>query len=99
MAAVLMSRQAVKHPYALTKKAVTLEEVLTSSRVGQVTNRLECARRADGGAAVIVASTRFMREHHMLDGDGNPLEGIRAPVIIGGGIHHPTPSLTLSHPP
>ena len=85
MAAVLMSRQAVKHPYALTKKAFTLEDVLSSPRIGNVTNRLECARRADGAAALIVASTRFMRDNHMLDNNMNVENEIKAPVIIGGG--------------
>jgi hypothetical protein len=85
MAAVLMSRQAVRHPYALTKRAVTLDEVLTSPAVGLVTNRLECARRADGGAALVVASSRFMREHNLLDFNMNKRDKVRAPVIIGGG--------------
>ena len=87
MAAVLMSRQAVKHPYALTKKSITLNDVLTSSKIGHVTNRLECARRADGGAAVIVASTRFMREHHMIDSNMQLSDNIKAPIIIGGGMY------------
>jgi acetyl-CoA acetyltransferase len=77
MTAVLMSRQAVRHPKALTKKALSLEEVLNSPLVAPVTNRLECARRADGGAAVIVASSRFMQRHGLSDH--------KAPVIIGGG--------------
>lgn len=91
MAAVLMSRQAVRHPYALTKKAVTLDQVLQSPTVGHVTNRLECARRADGGAALVVASTRFMREHGLLDhknksaNNNNSNNRVRAPVILGGG--------------
>jgi acetyl-CoA acetyltransferase len=58
MVATLMSRQALRHPYAMTKKAYTLEDVLQSKAVGKVTNLLECARRADGGAAIILASPR-----------------------------------------
>ena len=42
-----------------------------------VTGLLECARRADGGAAVIVASSSFMQRQG--------LDPARAPVIIGGG--------------
>lgn len=78
MVSVLMSRQAVKHPYALTKTALTLQEVLEAPLVAPVTSRLECARRADGAAALIVASTRFIKE--------NGLEkDLKAPYIVGGG--------------
>lgn len=75
MASVLMSMQAVKHPLALTRKAHTLKEVLQSKPVGSVTTVLECARRADGGAAVIVASSHFVKEHGLKPG----------PIIVGGG--------------
>lgn len=75
--AVLMSRQAMRHPHALTKKPLTLQEVLSAPLVAPVTSRLECARRADGAAAIIVASTRFMRE--------NGLHHVPAPVIVSGG--------------
>jgi acetyl-CoA acetyltransferase len=82
MVSVLMSRQAVRHPLALTKKPHTLERVLSSAPVGGATNLLECARRADGGAAIIVASSRFIREqgssHKSVDYE-------QAPVIISGG--------------
>ena len=63
MCSVLMSQQAVLHPYSLTKKERTLNEVLTSRVIAPVTNLLECARRADGGAAFIVASSRFLRRY------------------------------------
>lgn len=75
MTAVLMSHQAVRHPLALTKKPHTLAEVLGSPPVGKVTNLLECARRADGGAAVIVASKAFAAKHGLQPG----------PLIVGGG--------------
>lgn len=75
MAAVLMSMQAVKHPLALTRKAHTLKEVLESKPVASVTTLLECARRADGDAAVIVASSSFVKEHGLKPG----------PIIVGGG--------------
>ena len=75
MASVLMSIQAVKHPLALTKVAHTLADVLHSKPVASVTTLLECARRADGGAAVIVASSNFVKKHGLKPG----------PVIVGGG--------------
>jgi acetyl-CoA acetyltransferase len=77
MVSVLMSRQAVRHPMALTRSPRTLEDVLNSPPVGNVTNLLECARRADGGAAVVIASSRFMRRYGM--------DSKLAPVILGGG--------------
>ena len=60
MVSVLMSRQATRHPSALTRRSRSLEEVLSSPSVAPATSQLECARRADGGAALIVAS-RSMR--------------------------------------
>lgn len=77
MVSVLMSRQAVRHPLALTRRPLTLQEVLDSPRIAPVTNLLECARRADGGAAIIVASSRFLKKYG--------LEHRHAPVIVGGG--------------
>lgn len=76
MCSVLMSRQASRHPLALTRSPHTLARVLESPQVAPVTNLLECARRADGGAALIVASTRF------LERNGLPKRGVR---ILGGG--------------
>lgn len=77
MVSVLMSRQAVKHPYALTKKPLSLQDVLTSKPIGDVTNLLECARRADGAAAILIASPKFVRDHPNLHNQGA--------VILGSG--------------
>lgn len=77
MVSVLMSRQAARHPLALTKRPHTLREVLDARSVAPVTTLLECARRADGGAAVIVCSTRFLAESGALERD--------CPVILAGG--------------
>lgn len=77
MCSSLMSFQAANHPMALTKKPVTAEDVLNSPPVAPVTNLLECARRADGGAAIIVASSRFLERH------GHPkYKGV---AVLGGG--------------
>jgi acetyl-CoA acetyltransferase len=56
LCAVLMSHQAARHPLALARAPRTLEEVLASPRIAPVTTLLECARRADGGAAVVLAA-------------------------------------------
>lgn len=78
MVPVLMGRQAQKHPSAMAygSRPYTLDDVLKSKPIAPVTNLLECARRADGAAAVIVASTRFLYEQG--------LDHRVAPVIIAG---------------
>jgi acetyl-CoA acetyltransferase len=77
MTAVLMSYQACHHPLALTKKPLTLSQVLSSPTVAPCTSLLECARRADGGAAILVASSRFISRMG--------LDDQHAPIIVGGG--------------
>ena len=77
MVSVLMSHQASRHPRALNRRVYSLEEVLASRPVAPATNLLETARRADGAACVIVASSRFMEKN------GIPCHS--APVILGGG--------------
>jgi len=76
MCSVLMSRQAARHPLALTRTPHDLAKVLDSPQIAPVTNLLECARRADGGAALVVASTRF------LERNGISGRGVR---VLGGG--------------
>eukprot|EP00455_Lapot_gusevi_P006185 TRINITY_DN12647_c0_g1_i4.p1 TRINITY_DN12647_c0_g1~~TRINITY_DN12647_c0_g1_i4.p1 ORF type:complete len:397 (-),score=61.33 TRINITY_DN12647_c0_g1_i4:128-1318(-) len=76
MCSVLMSRQAANNPNAITKHPRTLQQVLESPQVGQVTNVLECARRADGGAAIVVASSLWMERHGY---------GKRGITVLGGG--------------
>ena len=76
MVTVLMSQQASKHPDALTRKPNTLQDILQTKSVASVTSLLECARRADGGAAILVASEEFVRDHKLAG---------KHPVIKGGG--------------
>lgn len=82
MVSVLMSRQAVRHPHAMTKKAHTLEDVLNAPTIAKNVGLLECARRADGGAAIVVCSSRFL-ERKNLARRGNG--GTGDVVILGGG--------------
>ncbi|CAJ1420588.1 unnamed protein product [Effrenium voratum] len=89
MVSVLMSRQAQRHPLALTKRPHSLEDVLSSRSIAPATNLLECARRADGGAAIIVASSSFM-DHHLghdvvSSKDGAVSERL-GPVAASGGV-------------
>ena len=58
MVPVLMSRQSAKHPGAINRKELTLEDILNSKKIASVTNLLECARLADGAGAVIVTSEK-----------------------------------------
>ena len=81
MVSVLMSRQASRHPYALTRTPHSLDKVLQSTPIASVTTQLECARRADGAAAVIVASSDFIKDH--ISSYPNSIYG--APIILGGG--------------
>ena len=77
MVTVLMSQQSCHHPDALTKVPYTLKQVLDARPIGQVTGLLECARRADGGATILVASSRFIAKHG--------LNKRLSPIILGGG--------------
>ncbi len=82
MVSVLMSRAAAGHPDALTRVPRTLAEVLDAPPIAPSVGLLECARRADGGAAVIVASSRFL-ERRGIARQGNGGSG--DVVILGGG--------------
>eukprot|EP01098_Paradermamoeba_levis_P010987 TRINITY_DN4652_c0_g1_i1.p1 TRINITY_DN4652_c0_g1~~TRINITY_DN4652_c0_g1_i1.p1 ORF type:complete len:402 (-),score=103.02 TRINITY_DN4652_c0_g1_i1:250-1455(-) len=77
MCSALMSHQATRHPMALTKKISSVQDVLNSAPVAPVTSTLECARRADGGAAIIVASSHYLARNGFA-----PEEGV---VVLGGG--------------
>jgi acetyl-CoA acetyltransferase len=73
----LMSIMASRHPDALTKTTRSLANVLDAVHVAPVTSVLECARRADGGAALLVASSQFLEKKSIPKDTGC--------VIVGGG--------------
>ena len=79
MVPVIMSHSASKHPDAMCKVPYTLDEVLKARHIGKVTGLLECARRADGAAAVIVASENFIKSVK----NDKPLS--ECPVVVGTG--------------
>eukprot|EP00760_Papus_ankaliazontas_P019266 PhM_4_TR17987/c0_g2_i1/m.63430 len=80
MVSSLMSWNAARHPDALCRSPHTLDEVLKSPKIGSVTNLLECARRADGAAAVILSSSRHYKRTY------NPSDNMsRCPVLISTG--------------
>ena len=82
MVSVLASAQAARHPAALTRARHALDDVLGAPAVAPAVGLLECARRADGGAALIVASSRFLEGRGRL-GAGNG--GAGDVVLLGGG--------------
>jgi acetyl-CoA acetyltransferase len=47
----------------MCREPFTVEAVLASPRVAPVTNVLECARRADGAAALVISSSSHFRRH------------------------------------
>ena len=103
---VLMSWQASQHPAAMTQRPHTLDEVLSARRIAPHLGLLECARRADGAGAAIVASSRFL-ERKGLVGRGNGGAGAdvaRARSSQGrfarpeGSIVSPGPSIAPPRP-
>lgn len=83
MVSVLMSRQARRHPYALTRQPHSLADVLASKPIAPCTQLLECARRADGGAAVIVASSSALSS--LVRSGHGALASMGGAVVLGGG--------------
>ena len=80
MVSVLMSQQASRHPDALTRTPYSLSDALSSKPIASVTSLLECARRADGAAVILVASDEFIAKHSSLFSNKKPF-----PAVIGGG--------------
>ncbi|KAI8916564.1 hypothetical protein PhCBS80983_g05021 [Powellomyces hirtus] len=73
----LMSIMASRHPSALTRVPRTIDQILNARHVAPVTSVLECARRADGGAAILLASSNFIEQKGLARDKGV--------VVIGGG--------------
>lgn len=63
MASSILSKNALKHPSAITKSAYSLQDILDSKQIGKVTTILETARRIDGGITILVASNEFAKKH------------------------------------
>jgi acetyl-CoA acetyltransferase len=61
MVPVIESHLAVRHPAAICRAPITLDDVLRSRSIAPVTNLLECARRADGAACLLLASDKWYR--------------------------------------
>lgn len=81
---VLESIHAAMQPEALTKRPLSLEEVRNSRDVAPNVSLLECARRADGGACIILASNHFLRSRRSVSDILANKHQIH-PVILGTG--------------
>lgn len=60
-------RHSANNPYSQFQDIYTVEEILASPTVFEPLTRLQCCPTSDGGAAVVVASERFVTEHSLWD--------------------------------
>eukprot|EP01063_Lacrimia_lanifica_P022396 TRINITY_DN30001_c0_g1_i1.p1 TRINITY_DN30001_c0_g1~~TRINITY_DN30001_c0_g1_i1.p1 ORF type:complete len:425 (+),score=131.80 TRINITY_DN30001_c0_g1_i1:70-1275(+) len=79
MVPTLLSHFSAQHPDSMCKRPYQLEEVLNAPKVADVTTMWECARRADGAAAIILASERHMKRYF----PGRKLS--ECPAYVSGG--------------
>ncbi|KAG5504547.1 hypothetical protein JIQ42_06382 [Leishmania sp. Namibia] len=80
MVPVLMSAMSSRHPDAMCKRRYSLEDVLRARQIAPVTNLPECARRADGAVAIVLAREDHYKQHFA---EGS-LDG-RRPYVLSVG--------------
>ena len=85
MVPVIESIHARIHPEALTETEYSLDDVRNSRVIAPNISLLECARRADGGSCIILASNHFLRERRQEKSSNLKSEPIIYPVILGTG--------------
>jgi len=56
-------RHSVNNPYSQFQDEFSLQDILDAPMVFDPLTKLQCCPTSDGGAAVVVASERFVREH------------------------------------
>ncbi len=56
-------RHSVNNPYSQFRDEYSLEDILAAPMVYDPLTKLQCCPTSDGGAAAIIASERFVREH------------------------------------
>jgi acetyl-CoA acyltransferase len=56
-------RHSVNNPYSQFRDEYSLADILAAPMVYDPLTRLQCCPTSDGGAAVVVASGRFVKEH------------------------------------
>jgi acetyl-CoA acetyltransferase len=60
-------RHSVNNPYAQFQVQYSLEEILAAPMVYDPLTKLQCCPTSDGGAAVVLASERFVTENNLWD--------------------------------
>lgn len=60
-------RHSVNNPYSQFQDEYTLQDILDAAPVYDPLTKLQCCPTSDGGAAAIIASERFIREHGLED--------------------------------
>jgi len=60
-------RHSVNNPYSQFQDQYTLEEILAAPTVYDPLTKLQCCPTSDGGAAAVIASERFVRDHDLWD--------------------------------
>jgi acetyl-CoA acetyltransferase len=60
-------RHSVNNPYSQFQDEYTLQDILDAPMVHDPLTKLQCCPTSDGGAAVVVASERFVRQHGLED--------------------------------
>ena len=60
-------RHSVNNPYSQFRDEYTLADILAAPMVYAPLTKLQCCPTSDGGAAAVVASERFVREHNLWD--------------------------------
>jgi acetyl-CoA acetyltransferase len=60
-------RHSVNNPYSQFRDEYTLEDILAAPMVHDPLTKLQCCPTSDGGAAAVLASERFVREHGLED--------------------------------
>jgi acetyl-CoA acetyltransferase len=75
--AVKNHRHSVNNPYSQFRDHYSLKDVLNSPMIFDPLTKLQCCPTSDGGAAVVVASERFVEQHGLTE---------RAVEIAGQGM-------------
>ncbi|KAL7702979.1 nonspecific lipid-transfer protein [Lotmaria passim] len=85
MVPVIMSSMSSRHPDAMCKRRYTLDDVLHARRIAPVTNLPECARRADGAVALVLARDAYCQAHM----SASPTGAVRPYVLSVGEASGP----------
>lgn len=60
-------KHSVNNPYSQFRDEYTLDEILAAKMIYDPLTKLQCCPTSDGGAAAVLASERFVREHNLAD--------------------------------